>query len=368
MPLLVGARLGSYEIVAPIGAGGMGEVYRANDTQLGRAVAIKVLPDSVVHDAERIARFEREARALAALNHPNIAAIYGLERLQPSRAEDKDIVQVALVMELVEGPTLADRIVQGPIPLDEALPIARQIAEALEAAHEQDRSPRSEAGERQGARRRDAKVLDFGLAKALTPEGSARRRRSSRSMSPTITTPAMTQAGMILGTAAYMAPEQAQGRAVDRRAPTSGHLAPCSRDAHWGTCLPRRTSPTRSRLGNGQGPTGRRCPRRRLRPSADCSPALLEEDQRLRDIGEARIALEDIIAGVAPEVTRSDGTAARGRSTQRRPGYRARWQRAVLTMGIALGAWWMPWRPATTVPDLVRLEIRRPRSPFSTMR
>jgi serine/threonine protein kinase len=123
-----GARLGSYEIAAQIGKGGMGEVYRAIDTNLGRHVAIKILPDSVAHDAERLARFEREAKTLAALNHSNIAQIYGFERTGGVPA---------LVMELVEGPTLADRIARGPIPWDEALPIARQMAEALEAAHEQ---------------------------------------------------------------------------------------------------------------------------------------------------------------------------------------------------------------------------------------
>jgi serine/threonine protein kinase len=128
MALSVGTRLGPYEIVAPIGAGGMGEVYRARDPKLGRDVAIKVLPESLAHDSERLARFEREAKTLAALNHPNIAHIHGFEDSTGAPA---------LVMELVEGPTLADRIARGPIPIDEAMPIAKQIAEALEAAHEQ---------------------------------------------------------------------------------------------------------------------------------------------------------------------------------------------------------------------------------------
>ncbi|HLE55935.1 MAG TPA: protein kinase, partial [Rhodothermia bacterium] len=128
MPLNIGARLGSYEILGALGAGGMGEVYRARDTKLDRAVAIKVLPESFAHDPERLARFEREAKTLAALNHPNIAIIHGFEEANGIQA---------LVMELVEGPTLADRIAHEPIPLDEALPIARQVAEALEAAHEQ---------------------------------------------------------------------------------------------------------------------------------------------------------------------------------------------------------------------------------------
>ena len=186
--------------------GGMGEVYRATDTNLKRLVAIKVLPDAVATDSERLARFQREAEVLASLNHPNIAAIHGLERTDG---------QTALVMELVEGPTLADRIAQGPIPLDEALPIAKQIAEALEAAHERgiihrDLKPANIKVRADGT----VKVLDFGLAKAMEPAAGS---SPGTSMSPTITTPAMTQAGMILGTAAYMSPEQAKGRTVDKR-------------------------------------------------------------------------------------------------------------------------------------------------------
>ena len=207
MSLALGTRLGPYEVTAQIGVGGMGEVYRATDTNLARQVAIKVLPEAVAADAERLARFDREAKTLAALNHPNIAAIYGLE---------KSAGTTALVMELVEGPTLADRIGRGPIPIDEALPIAKQIAEALEAAHEQgiihrDLKPANIKVRPDGT----VKVLDFGLAKAMEPAGSS---AVNTSQSPTITTPAMTQAGMILGTAAYMSPEQAAGTPVDRRA------------------------------------------------------------------------------------------------------------------------------------------------------
>jgi eukaryotic-like serine/threonine-protein kinase len=206
MPLTLGMRLGSYEVAAPIGAGGMGEVYRARDTKLNRDVALKILPAEFTVDGDRLARFKREAQVLASLNHPNIAAIYGLE--------ESDGVQ-ALVLELVDGSTLGERIAQGAIPLDDALPIARQIADALEAAHEQgivhrDLKPANIKVRPDGT----VKVLDFGLAKALeAPAGAG----TSATMSPTITTPAMTQAGVILGTAAYMSPEQAKGRPADRR-------------------------------------------------------------------------------------------------------------------------------------------------------
>ena len=185
----------------------MGEVYRALDTNLARQVAIKVLPGAVGADADRLARFDREAKTLASLNHPNIAAIYGLERSGP---------MTALVMELVEGPTLADRIEQGAIPVDEALPIAKQIGEALEAAHERgiihrDLKPANIKVRPDGT----VKVLDFGLAKATEPAGA---RSANVSMSPTITSPAMvTGVGMILGTAGYMSPEQSRGQAVDKR-------------------------------------------------------------------------------------------------------------------------------------------------------
>ena len=206
MTLSSGTRLGPYEIAAQIGEGGMGEVYRATDTTLNRQVAIKVLPESLASDAERIARFEREAKTLASLNHTNIAQIYGFEKSSGVHA---------LVMELVEGPTLADRIEQGAILVDEALPIARQIAEALEAAHEQgiihrDLKPANVKLRPDGV----VKVLDFGLAKALEPTGAM---SPGITQAPTITTPAMTQAGMILGTAAYMSPEQAKGKTVDKR-------------------------------------------------------------------------------------------------------------------------------------------------------
>jgi serine/threonine protein kinase len=206
MPLAIGTRLGAYEIIALIGAGGMGEVYRARDTRLNRDAAIKVLPETFARDAERLARFKREAHVLASLNHPHIGAIYGLEETATASA---------LILELVEGEDLSERIARGPVPLEEALPIAKQIAEALEAAHEhgvihRDLKPANIKLKSDGT----VKVLDFGLAKSV--EGSS--VRADLSASPTITSPAVTMGGVILGTAAYMSPEQARGKPVDKRA------------------------------------------------------------------------------------------------------------------------------------------------------
>ena len=209
MALASGTRLGAYEILSAIGAGGMGEVYRARDTKLNRDVAFKVLPDAFASDPDRLARFTREAQTLASLNHPNIAHIHGLEESGGVRA---------LVMELVEGDDLSQRIARGAIPVDEALPIAKQIAQALEAAHQQgiihrDLKPANIKLRPDGT----VKVLDFGLAKALAPEQDS-ASATSRSLSPTITSPAMlTGAGIVLGTAAYMAPEQAKGLEADKR-------------------------------------------------------------------------------------------------------------------------------------------------------
>ena len=202
---MIGSQLGHYRVLEKIGEGGMGEVYRALDTRLDRNVAIKILPQAFFADAERVARFQREAKVLASLNHPHIGAIYGLH-------DEADGVR-ALVMELVEGEDLAQRLTRGPIPLDEALPIANQIAEALEAAHGQgiihrDLKPANIKLRSDGT----VKVLDFGLAKAVGSDVEMPALVDS----PTVTAVA-TRAGTILGTAPYMSPEQAKGRLVDRR-------------------------------------------------------------------------------------------------------------------------------------------------------
>ncbi len=208
LPLAAGSRLGLYEIVAPLGAGGMGEVYRARDSQLSRDVALKILPEAALSDPDRLARFRREAQVLASLNHPNIGAIYGFVESEGRQA---------LVLELVDGQTIAERVRQGPVPIDEALGIARQIAEALEAAREQgvihrDLKPDNIKLRPNGT----VKVLDFGLAKLVKgPDSDELTSEASRVQ--TITSPAMTRLGVILGTAVYMSPEQARGMAVDKQ-------------------------------------------------------------------------------------------------------------------------------------------------------
>src|SRR5437773_5644006 len=212
MSLSAGTRLGPYEILSALGAGGMGEVYRARDTKLNRDIALKVLPESLTHDPDRLARFAREAHVLASLNHPNIAAIHGFE--------DSGEVH-ALVLELVEGPTLVDRIARGPLAIPEALAIARQIADALAAAHDRgvihrDLKPANVKVRDDGT----VKVLDFGLAKPAqddrpTPSGFAPPSPALRS--PAVVSPVVTAMGVILGTAAYMSPEQAKGRPADKR-------------------------------------------------------------------------------------------------------------------------------------------------------
>jgi eukaryotic-like serine/threonine-protein kinase len=302
MALAPGARLGPYEVTAQIGVGGMGEVYCATDTNLKRAVAIKVLSEVLASDVERLARFQREAEVLAALNHPNIAQIHGLETSDGT---------TALVMELVEGPTLADRITQGAVSIDEALPIARQIAEALEAAHEQgiihrDLKPANIKLRPDGV----VKVLDFGLAKVMEPAGAT---AASLSMSPTITTPVMTQAGLILGTAAFMSPEQARGKPIDKRADIwafgcvlfemlTGRRAFDAEDVSLTLAEVMKSEPDWTTLPL-LPPAVRMC----LRQSLKKDPR-----KRLRDIGEARLALEGALeiddaadsSGESPTVAR----------------------------------------------------------------
>jgi serine/threonine protein kinase len=206
LTLAAGTRLGAYEVLALIGVGGMGEVYRARDTKLGRDVAIKIVSDGFSHDPERVARFEREAHMLAAMNHPHIAAIYGLEESSGSQF---------LVMELVDGETLAETLARSEdhaLPVNEALAVARQVAAALQAAHEKGIIHRDlKPGNIALTADAQVKVLDFGLAKALDPGQS-----SGLANSPTLTL-AATQAGVVLGTAAYMSPEQVKGRAADQR-------------------------------------------------------------------------------------------------------------------------------------------------------
>ena len=289
MPLSTGSRLGPYEVLAPIGAGGMGEVYRARDTKLGREVAIKVLPEAFARDSARMARFGREAKLLAAVNHTNIASIYGLEDSGSTRA---------LVMELAEGPTLADRIRQGPIPIEEALPIAKQMADALEYAHEHGIIHRDlKPANIKVAADDTVKILDFGLAKALETEPSAAELANS----PTISQMA-TQAGVLLGTAAYMSPEQAKAKPVDRRA-----------DIWAFGCVLYETLTGKMAFG-GDTVTDTLAAVIRAEPDWSQLPAAtpmrvrvllqrcLQKDakQRLRDIGDARISLDEVLSG-APE-------------------------------------------------------------------
>jgi serine/threonine protein kinase/Tol biopolymer transport system component len=203
---MIGTKLGSYDVLAKLGEGGMGQVYRARDTRLNRDVAIKVLPDAFANDAERLARFKREAQTLAALSHPNIAAVYGFEESGSTRA---------LIMELVGGEDLSSLVARGPVPLGDAIPIARQIVDALDAAHDKGIVHRDlKPGNVKVAADGSVKVLDFGLAKAVESAGTS---ADGVATAATVTSPAMTALGMILGTAAYMSPEQARGRAVDRR-------------------------------------------------------------------------------------------------------------------------------------------------------
>jgi serine/threonine-protein kinase len=282
---VIGQRIAHYRVQEKIGAGGMGEVYRAQDTRLCRDVALKVLPEAFARDAERMARFEREAKVLASLNHPNIASIYGLEESNGTRA---------LVMELVEGPTFAERISQGPLPLEEALALAKQIADGLEYAHERGVIHRDlKPSNVKLTRESQVKLLDFGLARALEGETTEEELQNSPTLS------AATPTGVLLGTAAYMSPEQARGKRVDRRADiwafgcvvyemltglgafkgetTSDILASVIRAEPDWSSLPDSLPP---RIGE----LLRRCLQK-------------EAKQRLRDIGDARITIQEALSG-----------------------------------------------------------------------
>ncbi|MGH9740262.1 MAG: protein kinase domain-containing protein [Candidatus Acidiferrales bacterium] len=345
MTIPSGTKLGPYELIAPLGAGGMGEVYRARDTKLGRDVALKVLPEAFASDAERMARFQREAKLLASLNHTNIAAIYGLEDSGSTHA---------LVMELVPGPTLAQRIKNGPLPMDEALRISRQMAEALEYAHERGIVHRDLKPANIKVTRDDCvKILDFGLAKAVQGEADD----TDIGNSPTISQMA-TQTGVLLGTAAYMSPEQAKAKPVDRRADiwafgcvlfemltarktfgaetVSDTLAAILRaDPDW-SLLPTAT-PIRVRV------LLQRC---------------LQKDpkQRLRDIGDARISLDEVLSGTA------DPIAAVSAASGRKPwSLWLAWGTATLFIAAFLAAVLVQTKsPPAAQMDPVRFEVRLP--------
>jgi Tol biopolymer transport system component len=334
MPLVAGARLGPYEIVSPLGVGGMGEVYRATDTRLKRHVAVKVLPAEFAADPARLARFQREAEVLASLNHPLIGAIYGIEQSSAG---------TALVMELVEGATLADRIAQGPLPIDEALGIAAQIAEALEAAHEQgivhrDLKPANIKLRDDGT----VKVLDFGLAKTQDRSTSSSDRTVAPDLanSPTMASPHVSQAGVILGTAAYMSPEQARGRAVDKRSDVwafgavfyemlSGARAFDGDDVTELIAAVVKSTPDWSKLPAAT-------PRRIVTLIQQC----LDKDRKSRigDMAVVRFVMAGADAPAAPAVVATPTRASRA----------PLWMAVALLVGAALG--WVLHRPAAPAP------------------
>jgi serine/threonine-protein kinase len=344
MSLTPGTRIGSYEVTAQLGVGGMGEVYRATDPRLKRDVAIKVLPAALASDPERLARFQREAEVLASLNHPNIAAIHGLEESGGTKA---------LVLELVEGPTLADRIAQGPLPLAEALQIARQIADGLEAAHDRgvvhrDLKPGNVKLRPDGT----VKVLDFGLAKAYETTESR-----DQSLSPTLTTPAQTLQGVIMGTAAYMSPEQAGGGDVDQRSDIWSfgvvlYEMLTGRQLFGGESVARVIAKVLERhLDFGALPPGTPAPVRRLLRRC------LERDprRRLRHIADARAEVEEALAGgeaEAPMPAVTSEPAARSRMAT------AAWAAGALLVGagLAIGAGRVLSPPVAPHP-LVRFSI-----------
>jgi serine/threonine protein kinase len=337
--------LGPYEVLAAIGAGGMGEVYRARDAKLGRDVALKVLPDAFARDAERMARFQREAKSLASLNHSNIASIYGLEDSGSTHA---------LVMELVEGPTLADRIRSGPIPIEEALPIAKQIAEGLEYAHERGIVHRDLKPSNVKVTSDDAvKILDFGLAKTMQAETGF----GDATTSPTLSAMA-TQSGVLLGTAAYMSPEQARGKLVDRRA-----------DIWAFGCVLYEMLTGKMAFGGGVV-TDTLAAVLKSEPDWSLLPAgiptrvrvllqrCLQKDpkQRLRDIGDARISLDEVLSGAPDATLAGDSPVALPRWRRALP-----WAMAALllfTLGPIAFLYFRETTPAPALP--MRLQIPLP--------
>jgi len=346
--IATGSRLGPYEIVGPLGAGGMGEVYRARDTRLGRDVAIKALPDEFARDPERLARFEREARLMASLHHTNIAGIHGLEVVEDHRY---------LVLEYVEGETLAARIRRGAIPVDETIDIARAIAAALEAAHESGIVHRDlKPGNVMLTTAGEVKVLDFGLAKGGEGAGSA--SSSDLSASPTLTY-AGTEVGVILGTAAYMSPEQARGKTVDRRTDiwSFGCLTfECltGRQVFAGETV----SDIVAKILQSEPPWNAlpaATPERLIGVLRRC----LEKDvkRRQRDIGDARIELEDL------QALRESQRVARAASASRAPATARRWIAGFLAAATVAAITWFAagkWHaPPPSQP--VRFEINAPK-------
>jgi len=359
---MIGTTLSQYRITAKLGEGGMGEVWRAEDQKLGREVALKVLPEAVADDPERLARFEREARVLASLNHPNIAHLYGLETVAPgpgtgTGAGTEELT--FLVMELVEGEGLDERIARGAVPVDEAIGLALQVGEALEAAHakgivHRDLKPANIRITQDGR----VKVLDFGLAKALDPDGETTSSGIELSLSPTLTAH-MTQAGMLLGTAAYMSPEQARGRGADRRSdiwafgcvlmemltgasPFAGDTvadilgAIVHREPDW-DALPPTTPPAVRRLL-------RRCLRR-------------EPRERLHDIADGRIELQDALSEDPTDVVAA---------SPRAPAWRRLlpWAMVAALAVLVVASMWRSRTPRGETDPIAALEVGVPEGQF----
>jgi len=340
MPLNPGIKLGPYEIAGAIGAGGMGEVYRARDTQLGRDVAIKVLPANFVNDPDRLVRFQREARMLAALNHPNIATIYGLE--QTSGA-------ACLVMELVPGETLAERVRAGPIPIEEALKIAAQIAEALEAAHEKSIIHRDlKPANVKVTPERKVKVLDFGLAKAFEGDGA----NEDMSNSPTLSH-AATMQGVILGTAGYMSPEQARGKAIDKRTDVWAFGCVLYELLTGKQAFPGETfTDITAKILTGE-PDWQVLPAQTPEQIRQLLRRCLQKDRalRLRDAGDARIEIQDALS--APASPKPMGAAARWFSIGWRQGAVLGFAAVVLLAVGGIAVWHLKPSPAQPVTRTV---------------